>query len=437
MTAIGAVGLLSLVLLVKAFRSDGGFRGLSPSSMLLFAAVVLPSLTLIAGVYLAQKVVLTDQFFNRIVQYQGLALQINQVASPLLLGIALLLAMIQMQRGSRLNPAALVFGLLLAVSALARWGNGGNLMDGGQLTLLVVVLAAAVMPSGKDALRGAALGVGLLLSLSAIAALVQPSLAAPPCDNRKCGLLGTFYVGVADNQNTFGLMMAFAIPVFYFGLSRYKIYFVTLATVLAFASGARTAAIAAGLAATVIFLVHVGRKRGSKAGGIVASLLTLGAVAATVVVPFIQLTPGTFSDRAGLWALARQLVTKQWFLGYGPNEWRSLVDIGVIPRAAGYSTHNQAMETLFVAGALGVGLMVVTIVLVLGRSGGQLLRIATIVLPVAVAAVTERPWSLGGVDWASWSLVLFLCLGALSVRQEAGPANSGSLAAPALKSPSR
>lgn len=406
---IGAVGVVSTVLLLQAFRADGGLRGLTLTSLLLSASVLLPNMTTLVGMLRAERVVTTDAFFNRVVLYSGLSQQVNQVASPALLAVAILVIIIQLGRKTTVNAAALAFLLLLIIGALAKYGVAGAFMDGGQWTLLALVAAAVVLPRGHEALKGGALGVGLLLCISAVGALLQPDMAAPPCDKRKCGVLGTFYVGVADNQNTFGLLMAFAVPLLYFGLRRYRFYFAVLATFFAFASGSRTAAVAAGAAMVVILLVHVQRRSGGRFGGVLAILLTAGASASAIVIPLLGLPPETFSERVRLWQLAWSMIERQWLIGHGPNYWRSLVEIGVIPRAAGYSTHNQALEILFVAGALGAFVMVVVVINVLRQNPGGRYVFAIFMLPVAVAAVTERPWSLGAVDWASWSLLIFLC----------------------------
>lgn len=408
---IGAMGIVSSVLFIKAFRAGGGFRKLSLTSVLIFSAVLLPNLTTVVAMFRAERLILTDPFFNRIVEYTGLSLQINQLASPALLAIALIIFVLQLGRNPHINPAAFWFLPLLVIGALAKWNLGGAILDGGHATLVAVVAAAVVLPGGREALRGGALGVGLLLCFSALGALIQPAVAAPPCDSRKCGLLGTFYVGVADNQNTFGMLMAFAIPVLYFGLSRHNLWFAFAATFFAFASGARTAAVAASVTLVAILLVHLGRNNdnGAKLGGTLAILTAAGAGITAMIVPFLKLPPGTFSDRAGLWDLARSMVEESWLIGHGSMYWRSLVDIGLIPLAAGYSTHNQAMETLFVAGALGVAAMLLVLVMTIRRNGGGFAPFAILMLPVAIACITERPWSLGAVDWASWSLLIFLC----------------------------
>lgn len=406
---IGAVGVISIFLLIEAFRADGGFRGLTLTSSLLCASVLLPNMTTVVAMFRAERLVTTDAYFNRIVLYNGLSQQINQIASPVLLAISIIVIIFQLGRKTALNAAALAFLLLLIVGALAKYALAGDFVDGGQWTLLALVSAAVVLPRGYEALKGGALSVGLLLCLSAVGALVQPDIAAPPCDERKCGVLGTFYVGVTDNQNTFGLMMAFAVPLLYFGLRRYRLYFAMLATFFAFASGARTAAAAAAAAILVILLVHARNQLRAKFGGALAVLLAAGASVSTIVVPALELPPETFSNRARLWQMAWTMFENQWLIGHGPNYWRSLVEIGVIPRAAGYSTHNQAMETLFVAGVLGALVMVMVLIYAIRNNLRGRYAFAILMIPVAVAAITERPWSLGAVDWASWSLLIFLC----------------------------
>lgn len=437
--ALGVVGAFSFILLFKAFRADGGFGGITPASFLLAAVVLLPNLTTTVGMFLGERVVLIDPFFNRIVRYTGLSQDINAIASPLLLASAVVVVFVQIHRKAAINSTALWFVFLLVIAALSNWNSGGRLLDGGHATLLAVVVAAALLPRDSETIRGAALGVGLLLCISALGAWVRPEFAVLPCDDRKCGVLGTFYVGVADNQNTFGLLMALAIPVFYLGLSRYKLYFAFLATFFALASGARTAAIAATVTLLVVVIVHASRHAGARFGRLLATLFTFGAALAASIIPFMQLPPGTFSDRAGLWILARDMVGDQWLMGHGSELWRSFVNIGVIPLAAGYSTHNQVLETLFVAGTLGA--VVMAVVLTLAVCGQKDLgAFALLILPMAIAAVTERPWSLGAVDWASWTLLLFLTAAPrfLGGKQDAFPAQKAGdeLAGPTTTGPS-
>lgn len=421
--AVGALGVLAFILLGKAFRSDGGIRAFTPDSWLLFAAVILPSMTTTVGLLLAERMVLTDAFFNRVVQYTGLSEQINKAASPLLIVVASAVILVQLYRGPQVQGAALWFLLLLVVSALAKWNGGGSLLSGGHATLLAVVLAAVFLPRGQAALKGAAFGLGVLLCISAVGAILQPDFAAPPCDDRKCGVLGTFYVGVADNQNTFGLMMAFAVPVFYFGLTRYGLFFGFLATFFAFASGARTAAIAAAATLLIVVVVHREAKSGFGLGRFLASTAAVGAVLAALAVAVIELPPGTFSDRARLWELARSMVDESWLIGHGPDLWRSLVEVGLIPLAAGYSTHNQFMETLFVTGVTGLAIMLIVVVLVISGNSRNFGAFALLMLPVAIASVTERPWSLGAIDWSSWTLLLFLLAKPQLVVNESAPSD--------------
>lgn len=409
---LGAVGVVGLILLAKAFAAEGGLRSLSPAALLSFASVVLPNLTTTVAMLLGERVVTVDPYFNRVVEYVGLSHQVNAVASPLLLTIAAFIAVFQLSRHHQINLPAAAFAGLLLIGALANWDQGNGFMAGGRITLLVVVLAAMVVDAGRNSLTGAAFGIGILVCLSAIGAAVQPAMAAPPCDDRKCGVLGTFYVGIADNQNTFGLTMALAVPVLFLGLRKFGIHFAFLAAFLALASGSRTGQIAAAFCIIAVVWIRANRRSGRSGGFRFAGATVTSAVIVGAVIPFMDLPPGTFSDRAGLWRLARSMIEQSWLYGFGPDLWRSLVDVRSIPLAAGYATHNQVLETLFTAGALGLVTMVVVVAGAIHQNRGHLKILGLLMVPVAIAAITERPWSLGAVDWATWSLVLFLTVSA-------------------------
>lgn len=398
-----------MILLISAFRTDGGIKSITPGFLLLFSVVVVPNMTTTVAMFREERIVIIDPLYNWTVALTGLALKVNQFASPLLLVITALIIILEVRRTTSINWAAALFILLLTVSALAKWNTGAQFLDGGQLTLLAVVFAAVIIPPGPEPLRGAAYGVGILLCLSAFGAIIRPSMAAPACDERKCGILGSFYVGIADNQNTFGLMMAFAIPVLYVGLKRYNLVFSFFATFLAMASGSRTATIAAAITAVCV-LVHFFSTKVKSQHGSKLPIAAAGIFSGVgLILPLIGLPNETFTNRAGLWQLALQVSKESWFLGNGPTLWRSYVDLGVIPRAAGYSTHNQAIETLFVTGTIGVVIMACVIIVVIKGNIGALGMLALFMVPITIASSTERPWSLGAIDWASWTLVLFLC----------------------------
>lgn len=420
-TTFGAIGVLAAILYVRASLAMRGKANWNVGTIIGLAAVLLPNATTAAAVYLGNRTVSIDGFYNAIVAYGGVAARVNAVASPILALIAVVCVALSLRPSVRLNPAALaaagVVGLGLIFGAL----YGDSIANGGVLTLVMLLIAAAFVPRDKGFLEGAALGLALLVVLSFIGALINSSAVAASCGLRKCGGLGFLYSGIADNNNAFGLLAAMAVPVVYFGLRRHQLFFAAIAALLAVSSGSRTGAIAA---AAGLFLCVLHKRTGLQTFAKRLSVVGAAVLAAGVVVlPLLPLAPEAFTGRVALWRTAFGEMAMQPFLGHGGEFWRQQVDFRVIAHAAGYSTHNQFVEAYFVGGIFGVVLLCSAVVVAIRRNRGRLGELSILLVPMLVCALTERPWSLGPVDWLSWS---FLVVVSASFSETAVKGKSGA-----------
>ena len=404
---ITVLGVVSLGLVGRSLLGPDRVERVDKTAIVAFLAVILPNLTTAIGAFTGGQVYGTDTFFNRVTTFNGISAQVNAVANPSLLLVTLLILALSLVQRSRPNVAPALFALLLMVSALAAWTNGGALLTGPRAVLFALVACAVFLQRGRSVLSGAGLGLALLASVSAIGTALAPQAVTLPCESRKCGAFGVLLVGVAGDNNSFGLLMALGVPVVYFGVRRYGIHLAALLTLLALGSGSRTAQVAAVLTFIVIVWRHLSSRSSTQQADRVAVATAITGLVTMAIVPFVGLESDALTGRAGLWAIALERIGANPF-GYGPDSWSTLVTIGVIPRSAGYATHNQGLEVLYVAGALGLAIMLTLGVVLTVKNSGSLGRLAVLTLPVIVCGIAERPWSLGAIDWMSWSILVVL-----------------------------
>jgi len=312
-------------------------------------------------------------------------------------------------RNMRINAGAFCYFMVLVFAGMGSLNAGFPFLEGSKFALFATALALIFAPRNLNGLVGAAHALGILVALSAILALFDPKTVAEVCGERKCGLLGSLYNGIYFNFNGFGLLMAVAVPVLYFGMIRYRGAFVFAAVFMTGASGSRTSQIAAALVFLLIILFEYSRHRARRVVIFLSVASAVGAVGATIALPLIGLPGDSFTGRVNLWNDALGRLRESPLVGFGPDSWASLQQIGLITRASAYATHNQFVETLYVSGTLGLIAMTGVFVAVVHANRGYLGQLAILLFPVLMIAATERPWSLGPPDWLSWSLLLTVC----------------------------
>lgn len=401
------VGVLLIVLLVRSSLLASRGSRWSLGQVAGFAAVVLPNATTAVAAFTGTRIATTNTFYQPVIYFTGAAEQVNRVASPTLATLFIIVGLVSAIRHHRINPAPLLYLIVLIIGAIGGAEAGFPLITTARLTMVAVIASLIFIPPGKAVLAGAAYGLALLAGLSLVGAALHPTAFFGACGSRKCGAFGILYTGVADNSNAFGLLMALAVPVVYFGLGRNRWLFTIVATSLALASGSRTAQIAALIG---VLLVAVAGQRRSPGRRRFAATTALLAAASVIALPLLNLPDSAFTGRAYLWRMALSEFRRQPLTGYGADYWASNVTNQVIAGAAGYATHNQLTETLLVSGVLGLlaTLGVVAAVVANNRADGTVLAI--VATSVLICGTLERPWSLGGVDWMAWSIFVTLSL---------------------------
>ncbi|NII42310.1 O-antigen ligase [Curtobacterium flaccumfaciens] len=404
----GVLGLVMAVLFIRALRPMWNRQQWTTATVLGLITVLLPNATTAASVFLGSRSVILDGFYNGIVSYGGTAAKVNTIASPLLAVLALIVLAASLKMSSKPNLAPAAIAGLVVLGLIFGSLYGSSLANGGVITLLLVLIAAVFVPRGRGVLEGAAIGLALLIVLSLLGSLVAASSVSQSCGLRKCGALGFLFSGVADNNNAFGLLASMAIPVLYFGLRKHQLLFATAAAVLAVSSGSRTGAIAA---ACGLILCAIHKRAALRTGSLRLAIFAASVLGVGVgILPLLPLSPEAFTGRVALWRTAFSEMAKQPFIGHGGEFWRDQVNFRVIAHAAGYSTHNQFVESYFVAGIFGIVLLFAAVIIALRANRGHLGQVSILLVPILICALTERPWSLGPIDWLSWSLVVVLTI---------------------------
>lgn len=405
-----AVGATILILGVLSLSESVRRREARLEFWSLAVLVVLTNATTAVGTLTGSRIVGADAFFARTVDYVGPAGLVNAYATPVLGGLSGLVFLVAVRRG-HFNFVPLILMTFLLVGAVAA-SYRGPFMYGGRLALIVVVAVVAFLRPGRPAVAGAASGLVLLAGLSGVAVALQPSFALETCA-RKCGAFGDLLIGIADNANSLGLLMALGVPVVYFGSARHARLLSLLVGVVGLSAGSRTAS--AAIIVTALVLVLSGRARLWPL--LWPALTVLGGLLAMVVLPtLVPLPPNSLTGRAGLWQYGIASWKDAIWVGYGPDQWRTLVGNGPIVRSAGYSTHNQFVEVLYVTGLVGMTLFVIWMIAV--RRSWRHLHDAEVALsilcPVVVVGIAERPWSFGQIDGLSWSMILTMLVAGFS-----------------------
>lgn len=407
--AIGIGGIILLVLLLKSFGAAKASALVTPTFVLSAAIVLLTNITSTVSQFSGGRSVQYTELRQAIVQLSGPAMAASRIVVPGLISVALVYCLHRFGRGPlHLNVAATFFALILMLGTIASAYQGFPLVAGRSLGYLLAVVAIALAPRNLETLRGAAHAVGLLVALSALVSLVDPVAASGICDARKCGALGGLYNGVSFSFNEFGMLMAVAGPILYFGLSKYKITFVLASAFLGFASGSRSSQLAIAVTLMLLFVHHQSSRNGRKAWTALPVTAAAIALACSVALPLIGLPNEQFTGRVRLWNIGLQEFTESPVIGHGSELWSTFQQTGLIARASAYSTHNQFIDLLFVSGLAGLALYMLATWNVARHNKGNMARLAVLVVPALILGSTERPWSLGDPDWMSWSFLVVL-----------------------------
>ncbi len=343
-------------------------------------------------------------------------IQLTHICNYLLLAVSLLTILVRASRLQRLNAPAVVATLLCTASGLVAAANNFGILSKSSATLAAALIAVAFLPAGRGACLGAAAFVLSLASLSGFLTIVNYSLATAPCAGLyKCGALGVFIFGVADNENGLALILASGVVFVWLSIRdrRWRTGLFCYVLGMIGISGSRTSAIAAVLLLVALSLsrhaLHAAaapispRHRQITILGLSAAVL--GAAVTGALLPFLTSDPVAFTYRGNVWLIARERLVGHYGIGLSQPGWASLVDNGVVGTYAGYSVHNQWLDVLWISGAFGMVLFILMLILLCRRDAVMGL---VLLLPMAVLGITERAWSIAHFDDYSFAYLASL-----------------------------
>lgn len=262
-------------------------------------------------------------------------------------------------------------------------------------------------------IRAAKVGLLLLMALSLVAAVVQPSLALQPGYKGWLPLVTFRFWGLGSNPNSIGPLALLLMLLEVYVPSRHLVWRVAafgLGLVVLVLAQSKTAWAAGLMLVPLLAWYRVGRAANGGmniafALGLIAALLVL-LVGVAVIDPeqFYNKVAGsqigsdvsTLTGRLQIWAAAVRAWQENPLFGFGPLAWGPYhrATIG-LPNA--FSAHNQFFQSLSVAGSLGL----VTVVVYLGvlgalawnRSPSTKGMSLALFLFIFVRCITEAPLS--------------------------------------------
>ena len=413
---IGGAALAALRLLVPAVRQARAAGDVDASTALTLGMawlLSLPSALVMISGGLTRR---PDVFDELVPVFPGWYLAGVRVAMVFVAALAgvLLLRRLTSEHVA-IHTAGLVAIVLWAVANLASGLQDGRLLTLGGGVLLLCLMAATVLPRGRGACLGAGIfGVTLAIA-SGLLGIFRYDLAFTSC-TRKCTVLGSLLTGVFTSGNQLGVALAAAIPFAYLGFrGRARDVLTLYLGGMTFATGSRTATVAALVMVVALLIVRPRLDAGRRAPGraVIAWIVLAGAVFSSAYVVRQYHDPYPFTSRPLLWHVASGYIQKSPWLGYGPEKWADISEsMGEIPRAAADSVHNQWLDVLFRAGWIGAALLVCMVFAMVSSSGNARPGVLLVLATIAMIGISERAWSVGTVDLFSFSLVALILTGA-------------------------
>ncbi|KUN23374.1 hypothetical protein AQJ23_25465 [Streptomyces antibioticus] len=426
---LGVLALLSLVPWVVALRRAHAHGDWDRTSWLVLLTGVLANLPTFAYVLRTGRPQRLDPLGEVVIGFPGWVLLVGIAANGLLVvvcGVFFLHRLLA--RRAHINTAPLVALALVVLVALSDGLHGQQPLAPRQIVLVAVLLAAAVARPGRPALLGGAAVVMVCTVLGGIEALVEPGSVLRECraDN-PCGSLGVHYTGVFTNENIFSLLLIVGLPFVWLGLrGPVRVVLTCYVAFVAVATGSQLAGATAVLA--VIFLAVLRPRLPDEPGPprsqslssrILFGVPVLGAVAAVgLALPFVRPEADRLGDRATVWEIAVQDLRESPFMGFGAKAWSAKYQAGEIPAALSPSPHNQWMDVLYAGGLAGLVLFLLLLVHLLMQGGVRgFPAAASVLLPVLLASLLERPWSFGISNSLTFTLLTAVLLPVVPARR--------------------
>lgn len=439
---MGILALLSLIPATVALRRARAFGDWDLTSTMILLVGVAANLPSVVYVIHEGRPERLDPLGEAVIGFPQWVNQIGTVTNGILLTacVAFILHRL-LSTGARINVVPLIACLLALLLAFSDGLRGQELFAPRQLALFAALLAAAVARPGRSAFLGGAAVVLLSTVLGGIEALVEPASVLRECrPDNPCGLLGVLYAGAFTNENLFSLLLIAGIPFVWLGLrGRVRIILACYVAFVAVATGSRLADITA--VAVVAFMTLLrprlpdeaadGAARGSP-GRVLFGVPVLGAAAVIgLAVPLRHPNADSLGARATIWDMARDELHTSPLLGFGGKAWPAKYHAGEIPAAVSPSLHNQWLDVLYAGGFVGLALFLLLLLCLLLRGGAAGFPVAaSVLLPVLLASILERPWSFGISNSLTFALVT-AALVPTAVRRAAAPGVAASGSSPA------
>jgi hypothetical protein len=412
------VALVGLGWVLRAQRRDWNI-----SAWLIFSMGWLAELPSAFGSFTGGKVRSLDALHNPITVLSGRTVQLTHLCNYAELALPLIIILFQLPKRRIVNVLPLLGALLCAVAALASGLNGFPLFSKSAFILFVALVAVALMPTGRGACLGAAAFVLSLAAVSGLVTLVNYQLGTAPCVGLyKCGPLGIFVFGVVDNENGLALILAAGLAFVWFAIRnawwRNVLFLYVLGMVAV--SGARTSLIAGlvllGALLVFGFRIQIDQARPTvpfaRQAGVLVVLL--GAIVYSAQLPFTTNDPNAYTSRGTVWLIARERLAGHYGIGLGQPAWASLVKGSTIESAAGYSTHNQWLDVLWISGFVGLAIFAIILLKMLRR---DVVLASLLLLPMVVLGAAERAWGISHFDGISYAYLASLA----AIPMVAGP----------------
>jgi len=412
---LGILALLSVIPWTVALRRAHAFGDWDATATLVFLTGVLANMPTVAYVLHTGRPQRLDPLGEAVIGFPQWVHLVGTAANGLLVAVCGVFFLHRLLADrARINTAPLLALALVVLVALSDGLRGQQLLVPRQVVLLAVLLAATVARPGRSALVGGAATVMLFTVLGGIEALIEPTSVLRECrPDNPCGPVGVLYTGVFTNENIFSLLLIVGMPFVWLGLrGPVRAVLTCYVAFVAVATGSRLAGATAVLIVAWLTLV---RPRLADEPGVRVSpgriLLGVPALSAVAVVglalPFLRPSADRLGDRATIWEMAVQDLRESPFLGFGAKAWSAKYQAGEIPVALSPSPHNQWMDVMYAGGLIGLGLFMLLLAHLLVQGGTRgFPAAATLLLPVLLASVLERPWSFGISNSLTFALLV-------------------------------
>lgn len=398
--------LMALIILVVAIRSGQLVARWDRSSTF----IVLVAWLLLASSVYTQMSGGTQTFVNAFGDTTAIpdprSGQIAQLAGLAICGLGFVTFMVGLaQRSAIFTPMVLAALLVLLTdlsSSLAGASTPGNPRIIG---LIALFLGASVLPRGGGARLGVA-AVALSVSIaSGLLLLFDYAAVFRYCRTDKCGPLGTLFFGVTTGENVLGMILAAALPGVFLafrGRVRWVLGLYVISVI--YLCGSRTALLAALIIAVVVLFTQLNSTRPSSVWAtLVAAATAVSGLLVGLLLPYLPLSPDSFTNRTYLWQLAIGELGSSEVWGFGGLHWSDQTSNGVISRDQAYSVHNQWLDIRYTAGLVGVALFVMLLILTYRKTARGYAAAGTLMLlPVILTGFFERTWAFGVLDVFGW-----------------------------------